>query len=145
MTFESQEEYLRACKKIIDERQKEAKWVITKSDTEERAWILKNIETEEWTFISVGDTLEIITIEECFDIKANYKGSVKTTVVDLSNKDMIRVRLPNTNGHMLCENDIVFSVSKPLIFEKESYRASNLTVGIVCTLILIILLGLVLI
>lgn len=145
MTFNSQEEYLQACNKIIDERHKEAKWVISKTDTEERAWILKNTETSEWTFINIGDTLEIITIEESFDIKANYKGSIKTTVVDLSNKEMIRVRLPNTKGHLICENDKVFSILKPLTYEKETYNGSNLAIGIVCLLVLMILMAIVLI
>lgn len=144
MKFETNEEFREACQKVIDIRHNEAKWFITKLDNEERSWILKNSETEEWTFIEIGDILEIITIEESFNqVDASYQGSIKTTVVDLSNKDMVRVRLPNTKGHLLCEGDKVFSVGKTLSLQEGGANVTNLTIIVTCMLVIAILLGII--
>jgi hypothetical protein len=128
-------EYSDKCKKTMEDKEKLAPWVVKKLDTENREWIIKNTENEELFLIEAGDMLEILTQEESFDTKANYQGSLKTIVVDTSHKQMLKLKLPSREAHLIGEGQKVFSYYKPFYVEEKSYNFSNTTVLSVLTIL----------
>lgn len=87
--------------------------------------------------ICPGDSLDIVEIEQCFDLKNNYRGTIRSTVTDLGPKH-IRLLTPEKFFYLMGEGNKVFGIYKPLI--EQNHLISHKSQKIISIILLIIIL-----
>lgn len=89
--------------------------------------------------ICLGDSLDIVEIEQCFDLKNNYRGTIRTIVADLGPKQ-IRLLTPEKNYYLMGEGNKIFGIYKPLTEPSHLSSAKSLKLLSIVLLMIIVIL-----
>ena len=102
------------CKRIKNHIEGEhAPYILSKDIVPVTRWFLKNIKTDIEYDLSIGDQLEYVDLEQSFDYKNNYKGSIRATIVDLEPKHL-KVATPQKTFYLMGTGTKILGYHKPL-------------------------------
>lgn len=120
-----------------------AKYVLKKEIVPITRWYVENIETKNQINLDLGDRLEHIELEQSFDFKNNYVGTIRSIVVELGPKH-IKLATPEKYFYLMGENNKIFEIYKPLSkFENHlmSQKIQKITAIGILLFILILIIG----
>jgi len=81
-------------------------------------WYFENIKDSTIQIdLCIGDAIEHIELEQSFTFKNEYKGTIRSTVVEINPK-YVKLMTPDGFGYLITEGCKVFTIIKP-IYEKE--------------------------
>lgn len=81
-------------------------------------WYFQNIKDSTIQIdLSIGDAIDHIELEQSFSFKNEYKGTIRSTVIEITPK-YVKVMTPEQYGYLITEGCKAFTIIKPL-YEKE--------------------------
>lgn len=107
------------CKDIKETIENEhAKYVLKKQIVPYTKWYLEDVQNVNNTIeLCIGDQIEHVDLEQSFSIKNEYKGTIRSTVMEMGPK-YIKISTPEPFNLLIGENHKIFAINKPL-YEKE--------------------------
>lgn len=101
-----------------DLEEKYAKYILKKEVVPVTRWYFEDIKDSTIQIeLKVGDAIQHIELEQSFSFDNVYKGSIQSTIVELSPK-YVKVATPEKYYYLITEGAKVFSVFSPL-YDKE--------------------------
>lgn len=95
-----------------------ALYVLKKEIVPFTRWYFENIKDSTIQIdLCIGDAIEHIELEQSFTFKNEYKGTIRSTVVEVNPK-YVKLMTPDGFGYLITEGCKVFTIIKP-IYEKE--------------------------
>lgn len=128
------------CKQIkITNERLYAKYTLKKDIVPVTRWYLVDQENKQIN-IDVGDRIDYIDLEQSFDFKNNYLGTIRGIVADLEPK-YLKLATPEKYYYLMGENNKIFGIYKPLDSSEtnEIKNLPNQTYTIIFISILLIL------
>lgn len=102
---------LETCKEIKKSTENEhAKYTLRKDTIPVTRWYLQDKEGNEIN-LDIGDGLDVIELEQCFDLQNNYLGTIRATVAELEPKN-IKLSTPGKFFYLIGVGHKVFDFHK---------------------------------
>lgn len=81
-------------------------------------WYFENIKDSTIQIdLVIGDSIEHIELEQSFSFKNEYKGTIRSTIIEIS-PSYIKLMTPDRTNYLITEGCKAFTIIKP-IYEKE--------------------------
>ena len=90
-----------------------AKFVLKKQMLPITKWYLENLKDGSTIDVEVGDQIELIDLEQSFEVNSSYKGSTRNTVLEIGPK-FVRLLTPDSLALLISENSKILGINKPL-------------------------------
>lgn len=116
-----------------------AKYTLKKEIIPITRWYLEDKDGNQIN-LCIGDQIEYIDLEQSFDFKNNYVGTIRGVIADLEPK-YIKLATPIKYYYLMGEGNKVFEIYRPLIENSDFQQSSKVqrTVSIVILLFILLL------
>lgn len=90
-----------------------AQFVLKKQILPVTKWYLENLKDSSTIDVEVGNQIELIDLEQSFELDSSYKGSTRNTVLEIEPK-FVKLRTPASSNLLISEGSKILGFNKPI-------------------------------